>query len=300
MEKFLKKLKNIFKTGRSRNKKLLNEINSNLVKIVNINKSNNNNIVNRLNSIEKNIKNIKNLQNSSSNNKSSTTIDKKSIYHDLDILADHALEKLIKDYQFKSVLDIGCGEGVHSDIFLENKKDVTAVDYGNSPYFKKNKNRIGTIIGDFNEYKFTEQYDCVWCSHLLEHQLNPNMFLIKVNSVLKEGGVLAITVPSIERENKNCYTVVGGHVTCWYAGILLYQLVLAGFDCSEASVKKYRYSRGYNVSVIVKKRKINVLDKLVFDNGDIKTIQKYLPKSIEFKPNQSDIKFNGNIEELNW
>jgi len=289
IKKIVKKLKNNFKTGRSRNYKILNEINNNLIK---------------LNRHIQNIK-VKNNQpakqnNSIDHNGSQPNNNKKSAYHDLNILADKALDKLINEYEFQTVLDIGCGEGVHSDIFLENKKNVIAIDYGHSPYFEKNKNKIDAIIGDFNKYEFKEEYDCVWCSHLLEHQLNPNIFLNKVNSVLKEGGVLAITVPSIERDNKHCYTTVGGHVTCWHAGILLYQLVLAGFDCSEASVKKYPYSRGYNVSVIVKKRKINVLDKLVFDNGDIKTIQKYLPNSIEFKPNQNDIKFDGNIEELNW
>ena len=70
----------------------------------------------------------------------------------------------------------------------------------------------------------------------------------KINSILKEGGVLAITVPPLKNE------IVGGHLSLWNSGILLYQLVVAGFDCREAIVKKY----GYNISVIVKKNKINI------------------------------------------
>ena len=81
--------------------------------------------------------------------------------------------------------------------------------------------------------------------------------------------------------------------------MLLYRLVLAGFDCSDAHVKTY----DYDVSVIVRKRSINVLDELVYDMGDLKNvIQKYLPKALDIDvwENGLDISFDGNIEELNW
>lgn len=48
-----------------------------------------------------------------------------------------ALSKLLRDFKFQSILDIGSGEGRHTDIFLENGKSVTALDYGESVYFKK-------------------------------------------------------------------------------------------------------------------------------------------------------------------
>lgn len=32
-------------------------------------------------------------------------------------MAYEAIEKLMKDYDFHTVLDVGCGEGLHSDIF---------------------------------------------------------------------------------------------------------------------------------------------------------------------------------------
>ena len=39
----------------------------------------------------------------------------------------HGLQKLIDGYVFETILDIGCGEGVHSDIFFENNKKVTSI-----------------------------------------------------------------------------------------------------------------------------------------------------------------------------
>ena len=196
---------------------------------------------------------------------------------------DLSIERLLRDYTFQTVLDIGCGEGKHSDLFLDAGKDVTAIDYGESPYFLKNKSRIKAIVADFNRYEFDRQFDCVWCCHVLEHQLNPHDFLKKVHAVLKEDGVLCITVPPAKQR------ISGGHVSLWNAGLLLYHLVLAGFDCSHAETMRY----DYNVSVIVKKRTVDVMDKLVFDAGDITTIRPYLPEKLLYYQGKQDVYFDG-------
>jgi hypothetical protein len=82
----------------------------------------------------------------------------------------------------------------------------------------------------------------VWCSHVLEHQPNAGLFLAKLIRDCRDGGILAITVPPAKTE------IVGGHVSLWNAGLLLYRLALTGIDCRDARVKTY----GYNVSVIVR------------------------------------------------
>jgi hypothetical protein len=71
-------------------------------------------------------------------------------------------------------------------------------------------------------------------------------------------------------------------------GLLLYNLIIAGFDCSEASVKTYNY----NCSVIVKKKPAT-LPKLRYDTGDIERLSQFFP----FDARQG---FNGQILELNW
>jgi SAM-dependent methyltransferase len=200
-----------------------------------------------------------------------------------------ALEKLVKDYEFDTVLDIGCGNGYASDYFTKHGKKVTANDYGLSPNFKDTMAE-NVIIGDFNKIDFGCQFDAIWCAHCLEHQLNVQVFLEKIHSLLHEGGVLAITVPPLKN------TIVGGHVSLWNAGLLVYRLILAGFDCSEASVCRY----GYNISVIVRKKSINVLDKIVYDTGDIRTLEAYWPKDIKMSHKERDCYFYGWINKLNW
>ena len=87
--------------------------------------------------------------------------------------------------------------------------------------------------------------------------------------MLHEGGILAITVPPTRN------TIVGGHVSNWNAGLLLYHLVLAGFNCKNANILKYYY----NISIIVKKNTINSvnLESLSFDTGDTRKIKPFLP-----------------------
>ena len=152
--------------------------------------------------------------------------------------------KLIQEYSFDIVLDIGSGQGVHASILTDIGKRVDTVDFGTSFYAKKRENSI-SYIGNYLDIKFPKQYDCIIANHILEHQPNPNLFLKKIFNDLKTNGILLITVPPLKHQ------IVGGHVTLWNAGLLLYNLILAGFDCSKAKCKEY----GYNISIILQKQK---------------------------------------------
>lgn len=170
---------------------------------------------------------------------------------------------------FRSVLDIGSGGG-HAEVFRKHGKEVTTVNLYEADY-----------VGDYNEMELGT-FDCLWASHVLEHQPNPNLFLKKCFRDLNENGWLAVTVPPLKHE------IVGGHVTLWNAGLLLYQLILAGFDCSKANVKTY----GYNISVIVRKKHLS-LPTLRMDFGDIETLAPYFPIPVRNS-------FDGRILEVNW
>lgn len=196
--------------------------------------------------------------------------------------AGHAMQKLLDDYEFDSVLDIGSGEGEHARVFARHGKRVTCIDRGLSRQFAGAERRGEVIVGDYLETRFEAPFDCIWASHVLEHQPNPNAFLRKVHADLAEGGVLAVTVPPRKDQ------IVGGHVSLWNAGLLLYHLVLAGFDTSSASVRRY----GYNISALLTKRSIE-LPELSSDLGDLTTLAPYLPAGLG-EP------FDGDIRRLNW
>jgi len=197
------------------------------------------------------------------------------------------LEYLLKNYDFNTVLDIGAGEGLHSDILKKYNKVVRPLDYGKSPYFEKSKDKESFLIGDYNKLNFSEKLDCIWASHVLEHQLNPNLFFKKIYADLKDDGILAITVPPMKAR------IVGGHVNLYNPGLLVYQAILAGFDCSDASLLWY----DYNISLIVRKSKTVDLSVLTYDKDDIMLLKKYFPKGIQPYITKN---FDGNISKINW
>ena len=121
---------------------------------------------------------------------------------------------------------------------------------------------------------------------MLEHVPNPQAVLRKMFYDLKEGGLLAITLPPAD------HRIVGGHLTLWNAGLLLYHLVLAGFDCREAQVKTY----GYNTSVLVRKRAA-APDEPLPPNFPAERLKQWLPEGLEWDALGG---FNGDIRELNW
>lgn len=155
----------------------------------------------------------------------------------LPFLGNDAIEKLVRDFSFESVLDIGCGAGHAANFFKQNGKKVMTLDAGHYHKFEPD------FIGNYEEIKFEAPFDCIWASHVLEHIRNPGLFLDKIYSDLSDGGVLAITVPPLKHD------IVSGHLNLFNPGILSYHLIQAGFDCRKAAVKVY----GYNISIIVEK-----------------------------------------------
>jgi SAM-dependent methyltransferase len=146
----------------------------------------------------------------------------------------HAALRMLSVHEFDTVLDIGSGEGEHKRFFEYFGKNVFSVDIV----------KTADYVGDFNQIHFDRKFDAVWCSHVLEHQRNVGFFLDKIFDVLIENGILAIVVPVHPRER-----LVSGHITSWSVPLLCYNLILAGFDCSEAEILST-----YELSIILKKR----------------------------------------------
>ena len=196
--------------------------------------------------------------------------------------AELALQKLCRDYQFNSVVDIGSGAGLHSAVFREQGKHVTAVDFGSSVYFNRREDDYTYVRGDFMTLDFENKFDCAWASHVLEHQPNPGAFINRMMEIVADDGLIAITVPPLKHE------IVGGHLSLWNAGLLLYQLVFAGLDCRDAAVRSW----GYNVSVIARNRRRPHVE-LDYDSGDVERLKEFFP--LEAKEG-----FDGRIEKVNW
>lgn len=182
--------------------------------------------------------------------------------------------KQCKQNNVQRILDIGAGTGRHTAQMRSAGLNAETNDILPSDH-----------QCFYHDLIDLQGFDGIWASHVLEHQLNPGDFLRKIHNDLREGGMLAITVPPRKDH------IVGGHVTLWNAGLLLYNLILAGFDCSDAAVATYHY----NISVVVRKKTIEQLPELHYDSGDIDLLKSYFPKGLDIKEG-----FNGIILCHNW
>lgn len=193
------------------------------------------------------------------------------------LLANQALKRFIQMCNPKmKILDIGSGiDELHASFMKTKSLNVLTNDI-----FPSND-----IIGLFDNINFKESYDAIWCAHVLEHTLNPHNFLLKINSIIKENGVLCITVPPLKHE------IVGGHINLFNPGLLIYRLILAGFDCKDS----YIWTYGYNISIIMRVKKIHKLPDLIYDNGDIELLAPYFPLTVE-QNFDGNFNFAGNIE----
>lgn len=180
----------------------------------------------------------------------------------------------------QTMLDIGARGGRHEKLFQKCGINVETIDLDAS--FNP------TYVGDFLTYEFPKQFDALWCNHTLEHQINVNLFLKKMLKVAKPGGLVTISVPKAYYRDPP-HKIVSGHVTMWNAGLLLYNMILAGFDCSKALVR----TRKYNVSVVVGAKKIEKMPALTMNRGDIERLAPYFP----FEAKQG---FDGDIENIGF
>lgn len=185
---------------------------------------------------------------------------------------DQALERLLQDRTVQTVLDVGTGTGHHAELMRRAGLDVTTIAIaGDADY-----------VGDFLDYD-GPPVDAIWACHVLEHCPDPGAFLRHCRRLLKPGGLLVVTVPPAK------HNLVGGHVTLWNPGLLVYQLVLAGFDCSTARVASY----DYNISALVHKGIALALAGLTHDEGDIERLAPYFPWPVHQN-------IDGRLPDVHW
>ena len=222
-----------------------------------------------------------------------TSILKETIYY-----SHLVLLKLCRDFSFHSVLDIGSHEGRCARVFKHIGKDVTTVEI--APGYPAD------YKGDYLDQNFDKKFDAIWCSQIYEHQRNPGKFLDKIFDDLKDGGILALTVPfQIDHH------VMFGHLNLTSPLMLIYHLICAGFDCKDIHMKCFSGSIG----VILKKRYNGIHRYLAYGSLPLqqstseKTAQllgkEFFPNMIDSFPPElrNEVRTNyleKKIESINW
>lgn len=95
-------------------------------------------------------------------------------------------------------LDVGCGKKPYEKIFRSTQYIGLEIDT-----IENRKNKKAEYFYDGNTFPFFDkEYDSVVVNQVLEHVFNPHLFLSEVNRIIKNGGILLITVPFVWDEHE--------------------------------------------------------------------------------------------------
>jgi SAM-dependent methyltransferase len=194
----------------------------------------------------------------------------------------------------RSIIDVGCGYGMHCAWFAAQGLDVTGVSTDISEELRTHARAHGYQLAQMDMHFLDMDENCldmVWSHHCLEHSFGPLLALWEWQRVLKPGGILAVTVPPHKT------MIVSGHFTAgWSIGQLLYVLAVTGFDVANGSFVR----EGYNVRALVRKP-----DQPIDPQGLswLQNLRDKLPESlrahlIEHERSPGSFQFDGDLRVL--
>lgn len=103
-------------------------------------------------------------------------------------------------YGTKRILDLGCGEGFIGH-FLKLKLHcaVTGITFNEQEAAAASSKLDSVIVQDLNSFDLDGlgRFDCIICSHVLEHLYKPDLLLERLRDVLEPDGVLIVALPNI-------------------------------------------------------------------------------------------------------
>lgn len=192
-------------------------------------------------------------------------------------------------YAFDSVVDIGTGDGAAARHFAARNCRVLATGYDVESYITAPLPASVTLLAEQDVCAMadiaTGSVDAVWCSHVLEHVLDVGLALREIRRILRPDGWLFLTLPEYAP------FVVGGHVTPgWNLGVLMYVLVLAGFDVRSGSF----INHCWNVTAFVRRGQIPDV-ALRHDKGDLERLSPLFPAEIDVHQGM-----DGDLLRVNW
>lgn len=116
----------------------------------------------------------------------------------------------VKRYNFarkllfdKSVIEVGCGYGIGSILMGKTYKsylgldvDNDAIEYAISKIKPLNKKTNFGLMRDYFNKEKQVRADVVICFEVIEHVNEPSQFLLQLEALLNDGGVLLISTPN--------------------------------------------------------------------------------------------------------
>lgn len=196
----------------------------------------------------------------------------------------------------KIVLDIGCAEGAYLKE-IRRLLDVNLIGFETSlPFalFAQDHLPDATIIAEnFSAKKFLQYYpyaDIVIAAHVLEHILDPLLFLQEIRTILHPDGILYLEVPVGDRKKvKNTFHIA--HLNHFTRSSLPWLLQRAGFELSQIDSQGTRGGAGGAYRLLastIGDGDLEISDELIgMANKVIEyQVKHFLPYRIKMMPNR--------------
>lgn len=128
-----------------------------------------------------------------------------------------------------TLLDIGCRDG-RLRKFLPDNIQYHGIDI--SPTFKAERIITGDI-GDGTDFK-DDYFDYVFCIEVLEHTKSPFFILQEIHRILKDTGILVLSVPNPYHFKEILWNIFRvkdrqGHIYSWTRQAMMRMAEFAGF-----------------------------------------------------------------------
>ena len=119
---------------------------------------------------------------------------------------------------FKSVLEIGAGDGFCSWVVKQNVKQLALSDIEkiNLEVYDKKFHKTEYFIHNFIKSKLKKKYDGIYLLDVIEHinKISEHIFFRNLSHSLKKNGVMIVGTPSLESQKYASVPSKIGHINC--------------------------------------------------------------------------------------
>jgi 2-polyprenyl-3-methyl-5-hydroxy-6-metoxy-1,4-benzoquinol methylase len=98
------------------------------------------------------------------------------------------------------ILDVGCGNGALGKVVKQQREcEVVGITYSAEEAKIARKVLDDVIVENIDLYNFSKlgKFDCIICSHVLEHLHDPGKILLQLHENLADGGTLIVALPNV-------------------------------------------------------------------------------------------------------
>lgn len=125
----------------------------------------------------------------------------KATAHDERRLREYIASLMLKNN--KTILDVGSGSAWVAERFADNSQvfsfDISQNNIENALQKVQSENHYGVVGDALNPPFAPASFDCIIASEVIEHIVEPDMFIKSLLPLLKEGGILVISTPYKEK-----------------------------------------------------------------------------------------------------